>query len=84
MSKEPAVVGNYITGKLSVHLGPNVARMAVKAFAQKAVNRKPEELTDADLPHLIEAMRPMLTVMIGKAPGEAVLAEISREYRLSG
>lgn len=80
---ESSVIGTFITGKLATHLGPNVARMAVKTFAQKAVNRKPEELTHADLPHLIEAMRPMLTVMIGKDPGDAVLHEISREYRLA-
>lgn len=83
MSDQPTVIGTYVTGKLAVHLGPNVARMAVKTFAQKAVNRKPEELTHGDLPQLIEAMRPMLTVMIGKDPGEAVLKEISREYRLA-
>ena len=79
---ESSVIGTFVAGKLAVHLGPNVARMAVKAFAQKAVNRKPEELTHADLPQLMEAMRPMLTVMIGKDPGETVLKEISREYRI--
>ena len=82
MSDQPSVIGTFVTGKLAIHLGPHVARMAVKAFAEKAVSRKPEELTQADLPKLIEAMRPMLTVMIGKEPGTAVLQEISKEYRL--
>lgn len=82
MSDQGSVIGNFVANKLAVHLGPNVARMAVKAFAQKAVNRKPDELTNADLPQLMAAMRPMLTVMIGKDPGEAVLQEISREYRI--
>jgi hypothetical protein len=75
--REP--VSDVVTRKLSVHLGPNVARMAVKTFAQKAVARKPEELTIAEVPQLIEAMRPMLVVMIGKSPSEAVLAEIARD-----
>ena len=72
-------IGEVVARKLSVHLGPNVARMAVKTFAQKAVARTPEQLTVAELPQLIEAMRPMLVVMIGKSPSEAVLAEITRD-----
>ncbi|MGZ5445733.1 MAG: hypothetical protein ACXW5U_32440 [Thermoanaerobaculia bacterium] len=75
---EPRRIGDIVAQTLSVHLGPNVARMAVKAFAQKAVARKPEELTSAELPALVEAMRPMLVVMIGKNPSEAVLGEIER------
>ena len=75
----PEPVNEVVTRKLSVHLGPNVARMAVKTFAQKAVSRKPEELTPAEVPQLIEALRPMLVVMIGKSPSEAVLAEIARD-----
>ena len=77
----PDLVGDIVTRKLAVHLGPNVARMAVKTFAQKAVSRKPEELTRAEVPQLIEALRPMLVVMIGKNPSEAVLGEIERDCR---
>lgn len=72
-------VGDIVTQKLAVHLGPNVARMAVKTFAQKAVSRKPEELTRAEVPQLLEALRPMLVVMIGKSPSDAVLGEIARD-----
>jgi len=78
---EPNLVGDIVTRKLAVHLGPNVARMAVKTFAQKAVSRKPEELTRAEVPQLIEALRPMLVVMIGKSPSEVVLGEIEQECR---
>jgi hypothetical protein len=75
-------VGDFIASRLAIHLGPNVARMAVKTFSLKALSLKPEELTVGDLPSLTAAMRPMLTVMIGREPGEAVLREISREYGL--
>ena len=75
-------IGDIIAETLSIHLGPNVARMAVKTFAQKAVARKPEELTAAELPALVEAMRPMLVVMIGMNPSEAVLGEIERACRV--
>lgn len=77
----PETIAAIITQKLGVHLGPNVARMAVKTFAQKAVAKKPEELIMTDLPALLEALRPMLVVMIGKEPGAAVLEEIARAFR---
>lgn len=77
----PEPVGEAVTKRLSVHLGPNVARMAVKAFAQKALASKPEDLTPAQLPQLIEALRPMLVVMIGKDPSQVVLDEIANQYR---
>ena len=78
-----ASVADFVTGRLAIHLGPNVARMAVKTFAQKAAALKPEQLTLGDVPRLIEAMRPMLHVMVGKEPGEVVLRDIAREYRIS-
>jgi hypothetical protein len=74
-------VADVVAQKLAVHLGPNVARMAVKTFAAKAVSRKPEELTITDVPALLEAMRPMLVVMIGKEPSVVVLEEIARAFR---
>jgi hypothetical protein len=77
-----ASVSDFIASRLAIHLGPNVARMAVKTFAQKALSLKPEQLTVSDLAKLSEAMKPMLTVMIGREPGEAVLREINREYGL--
>ena len=76
-------IAEFVTGRLAIHLGPNVARMAVKTFAQKAVALKPEQLTLADVPRLIEAMRPMLHVMVGRDPGEVVLSEIAREYQVA-
>jgi hypothetical protein len=77
----PEPIDALIIRKLSVHLGPNVAKIAIKTFAQKSVARKPEELTRADMPMLLEAMRPMLAVMIGKDAGRVVLDEIAAEAR---
>jgi len=74
------VVGDLVAQKLSVHLGPNVARMAVKTFAGK-IGASSAEITMANLPQLIDALRPMLVVMIGKEPSEAVLGEIARDCR---
>jgi hypothetical protein len=78
MSELP-VIAEIVTRKLSAHLGPHVARVAVRTFAEKMFARKPEEITAAELPALFEAMRPMLAVMIGRHPSEVVLGEIARE-----
>ena len=75
------LVGDQVAQKLSVHLGPNVARMAVKTFAGKIGAASSAEITTANLPQLIDALRPMLVVMIGKEPSEAVLGEIARDCR---
>jgi hypothetical protein len=75
---EPNSVADIVVKKLSVHLGPHVAKVAIRTFAQQAVALNPEQLTMADVPKLIEAMKPMLSVMIGRAPSGAVLEEIAR------
>ena len=73
---EPAIA-DAIIAKLSIHLGPHVARMALKSFAKK-VDLPGERLTAAHVPGLIQDIRPMLNVMIGKGPSEAVVADIER------
>jgi hypothetical protein len=71
-------IAETVIAKLSVHLGPNVARMALKSFARKVGVQGHDQLTAAHLPRLIEDIRPMLNVMIGKGPSESVVAEIER------
>ena len=64
-----------IIDKLSVYLGPHVAKMAIRSFSRKTGQ---QNLTAAHLPGLIEEIRPILNVMIGKGPSEAVVADIER------
>lgn len=71
-------IGDLVISRLSVHLGPNVSKMAIKAFAKKAGVRGPEDLTPSHLPALVEEIHPMLNVMIGKGPADAVVADITR------
>ena len=78
MPPESRSISEVLQAKLATHLGPNVARMAVKTFAQKELSRKPEELTAGDMPQLIAALRPMLVVMIGKDPTQVVIDDLSR------
>ena len=71
-------ISEIVLARLSLHLGPNVARMALKSFVKKAGIAGPEQLTSAHLTGLVDEIRPMLNVMIGKGPTDAVVAEIAR------
>lgn len=71
----PEPIAETVIAKLSVHLGPHVAKMTVRSFAKKV---GAEQLTLAHVPGLIEDIRPMLNVMIGKGPSESVVADIER------
>ena len=73
-----ATLADAVVGRLSHHLGPNVAKMAIKGFVKKTGLTAPEQLTSQHVPALVEEIRPMLNVMIGKAQTEIVLAEIRR------
>jgi len=73
-----ASMSHAIIETLSVHLGRHVAAMAVKAFGKKVGVPTPEQLTIAHVPGLIEEIRPMLNVMIGKGPSQIVVADIER------
>lgn len=72
----PEPLTETVISKLSVHLGPHVARMTVKSFAKKVGAQ--EQLTADHLPRLIEEIRPMLNVMIGKGASDSVVADIER------
>ncbi len=46
--------------RLSVYLGPNTARTALKTFAQRSLGVAAEELSAAQARQLLEALKPML------------------------
>ncbi len=79
MTQPPRSIADKIADRLSVYLGPNTARIAVKTFSIKALGRGPETLTRADIPRLIAALRPMLRTFVGKAHAETVLAQIQED-----
>lgn len=72
------LIADAVVAKLSVHLGPHVAKMAIRSFAKKVGVPGQDRLTVDHLPALIDEIRPMLNVMIGKGPAQAVVAEIER------
>ena len=74
-------VAEQVAGHLSQYLGPLNARVAVKTFAQRALNRGPETVTASDLPALLEALRPMLNTFVGSASANALLDDLRRRVR---
>ena len=74
-------IADQIIVKLEPYLGPHNARTAVKTFARRVFGRTPDTLTVADLPALLEGMRPMLRTLVGEQPAESVLQAIKREVK---
>lgn len=64
---------------LAAYLGPHTARNAVRTFAERALGRAPEALVPADVPPLLDALRPMLRTLLGSVQGEAVVEQIRRD-----
>ena len=69
--------------RLAEYLGPHTARAAVRTFARSALVLEPEELRREHVPGLLEALRPMLKSLLGKAICEDILALASSCVRPS-
>ncbi len=68
-----------IFDQLAVHLGPNTARTALRLFCDRAVGVRPEAMTRAEAPRVLEALRPMLKTLIGPSQSDAVIEQLQRE-----
>ncbi len=77
-----AAPADIVSEQLAVYLGPHTARSAVKTFAAKALKKGPEELTPADMPQLLLALKPMLRTLVGGRKSEDILAILEREFNL--
>ncbi len=76
---DPINAGQRLINRLSIHLGPNVAKMAVSDFSQKSLGKKMDAVKPADLQPLLNAMRPMLSVLLGKDHTDVIIQEMGRE-----
>jgi hypothetical protein len=77
-----AAPADIVAEQLAIYLGPFTARSAVKTFALKALKKTPEELTTADIPQLLVALRPMLRTLVGGRKSEDILSSLEREFNL--
>lgn len=81
MSDTPAVAAIF-TRHLAAYLGQHTAPMAIKTFAKQALGVAPDELRPLHTSKLLEAMRPMLSTLIGKQRAEEVALLIQRDLGL--
>jgi len=72
-------IANIITSRLAPHLGPNVARMAVKTSSKQALGVAPEAVQPSQARAVIDAIRPMLNVMLGRDHAESIVADIHKD-----
>ena len=68
---------------LAVYLGPHTAKNALRTFSLKALGVAPEEVTPAQAPRLLDALRPALKTLLGAAKCEQVIANMERDLRAS-
>ena len=64
---------------LSPLLGDFSARMALRNAAQRTFKRPPEQLTRAEVPALLEGLKPTLITLLGSVQAGAVLAELKKD-----
>ncbi|HEX7153509.1 MAG TPA: hypothetical protein VF618_18625 [Thermoanaerobaculia bacterium] len=76
---DPTSVAAVFTRHLAAYLGQHTAPMALKTFAKQALGVAPDQLKRPDTAKLLEAMRPMLSTLVGKQRAEEVAALIQRE-----
>lgn len=80
MNAQPRPPADVIAEALTAHLGPSTARTAVRTFATR-LGLRPDEVSPADAPRLLEALRPMLRTLLGPRPADAVLEGIRGSLR---
>jgi len=70
-------IGPELEAEIAAFLGPHTARVAMKMYARRAVERAPEELTPADVVPVLEAMRPMLSTLLGTPKARAFIEKLT-------
>ncbi len=77
----PQSAADVIANGLAAYLGPNAARTAVRTFSDRVLGCRPDEISRADAPRLLGALRPMLRTLLGEAPADVAVADIERALR---
>jgi hypothetical protein len=71
-----------IEARLTPLLGRHMAANAVRTFARSALGKTPAELTAADLPALLRALRLMLRVLCGAEPARSLIERLWEELNV--
>ncbi len=81
MTERNRLPAQLIADALTVHLGTSTAHTAVRSVSARALGLRPDEVSAADAPRLLEALRPTLRALLGSDPAEDVLAGIRGHLR---
>lgn len=73
-------VAQQVIEDLAAHIGPNVAKMAVGDFARKSLGVPLDGVSNGDVVKLLESLRPMLSVLLGRDHTDALVRTISARY----
>lgn len=65
--------------RLAEYLGPNTARVAARLCSERATGRAAGPLTRVEEARLLEALRPMLRTLLGRARAEDLLRQLARD-----
>lgn len=76
---ETISVATVFARHLATYIGQHTAPMAIKTFAKQALGVAPDQLRVPDTVKLLEAMRPMLSTLIGRQRAEEVALLIQRD-----
>ncbi len=68
-----------VSDALAPYLGAFNAKVTVKTFAQRSLGVPAEALTAAQLPRLLDALRPTLYTLVGRVSADSLLEQIQRE-----
>ena len=75
----PQTIADEVIERLAGLLGPNTARVAVQTFARKKLGRDADTIATADLPKLLDGLKPMLRTLVGGQAAEQWLETTRRE-----
>jgi len=76
---ETTPVAAIFARHLAAYIGQHTAPMAIKTFAKQALGLAPDELRIPDTTKLLDAMRPMLSTLVGTQRAEEVAMLIRRD-----
>ena len=76
---ETTSVAAVFARHLATYIGQHTAPMAIKTFAKQALGVAPDQLRVPDTTKLLDAMRPMLSTLIGRQSAEEVALLIQRD-----
>jgi hypothetical protein len=76
---ERVTISEQVAARLSPYLGDFNAAVWVKTISERRLSRPVAELSQDDLPALLEGLRPSLNTFIGRDATGRLLQRIARE-----